>query len=97
MKIKEGFVLRQVADATIVVPSGKASLDFNGMITLNETGAFLWKLLETDTDEEAMVRAMLSEYDADESTARAGIKRFIGKLDGEGLIDRGEPADERTT
>ncbi len=87
MKIREGFVLRQVADATIVVPSGTASLDFNGMITLNETGAFLWKLLESDTDEEAMVSAMLKEYDVDEKTAKAGISKFVARLKNEGLLE----------
>ena len=86
MKIKEGFILRNVADATIVVPAGKATLDLNGMITLNETGAFLWRLLETDTDEEAMLRAMLGEFDVDEATARAGIARFVSKLKNEGLL-----------
>lgn len=87
MKIREGFVLRQVADATIVVPSGTASLDFNGMITLNETGAFLWKLLESDTDEETMVSAMLKEYDVDEKTAKAGISKFVARLKNEGLLE----------
>ena len=86
MKIKEGFVLKQVADATIVVPAGKASLDFNGMITLNDTGAFLWRLLEEDTTEEEMLAAMLKEYEVDESTARAGIARFVKKLGSEGLL-----------
>lgn len=87
MKIKQGFVLRQVADATIVVPSGKASLDFNGMITLNETGAFLWGLLETETTEDAMVEAMLAEYEVEEEVARAGIERFVAKLNAEGLLE----------
>lgn len=86
MKIKEGFILRNVADATIVVPAGKATLDFNGMITLNETGAFLWRLLESDTDEEAMLKAMLAEFDVDEATAKAGIARFVSKLQNEGLL-----------
>lgn len=87
MKIKQGFVLRQVADATIVVPSGKASLDFNGMITLNETGAFLWSLLENETTVDEMVVAMLADYEVDEATARAGIERFVAKLDSEGLLE----------
>ena len=87
MKIREGFVLKQVADATIVVPSGKASLDFNGMITLNDTGAFLWKLLESETDEEAMVRAMLAEYDVGEEKAKAGIRKFVERLSQEGLLE----------
>lgn len=86
MKIKEGFILRNVADATIVVPAGKATLDFNGMITLNETAAFLWHLLETDTDEEAMLKAMLAEFDVDEATAKVGIARFVAKLQNEGLL-----------
>ena len=79
MKIKEGFVLKNVADATIVVPAGTASLDFNGMITLNDTGAFLWHLLEEETTEEAMLAAMLKEYEVDEATARAGIAKFVKK------------------
>ena len=87
MKIKEGFVLRNVADATIVVPTGKASLDFNGMITLNETGAFLWRLLESDTNEEAMLAAMLAEFEVGEATAKAGIERFVAKLKSEGLLE----------
>ena len=86
MKIRDGFVLRQVADATIVVPAGDAAIDFNGMITLNETAAFLWSLLEKETDEEEMVRAMLEEYEVEEETARAGIERFVEKLRAEGLL-----------
>jgi hypothetical protein len=86
MKIRDGFVLRQVADATIVVPAGDTAIDFNGMITLNETAAFLWSLLESDTDEEAMVKAMLAEYEVDEETARNGIERFVNKLRDEGLL-----------
>ncbi|MBO4848845.1 MAG: PqqD family protein [Clostridia bacterium] len=86
MKIRDGFVLRQVADATIVVPAGEASMDFNGMITLNETAAFLWRLLEKETTEEELVAAMLGEYDVDEERAKAGIKRFVEKLGKEGLL-----------
>ncbi len=86
MKVKEGFILRNVADATVVVPTGKASLDFNGMITLNDTGAFLWRQLENDVSMDDILKAMLSEYDVDEATARGGIERFIEKLRAEGLL-----------
>ncbi len=86
MKIKEGFVLRRVADATIVVPAGKTALDFNGMITLNDTAAFLWKLLEEDRNEDELLKAMLGEYDVEEDIARAGIERFVKKLSAEGLL-----------
>lgn len=87
MRIKQGFVLRQVADATIVVPSGKTAIDFNGMITLNDTGAFLWKQMENETTPEQVLEAMLREYDVDEATAKAGVAKFMGKLKDAGLLE----------
>ena len=47
MKIKEDFILRKVADSYVVVPVNNMSLDFNGIINLNETGAFLFKLMQS--------------------------------------------------
>lgn len=87
MKIKDGFLLRQIAGGTVVVPVGKASVDFNGMITLNETGAFLWKLLENDISEEELLQRLTAEYDISEDIAKADINAFIGKLKDAGLID----------
>ena len=46
MKLNENFVLRQVADTWVVLPLGDATVDFHGMLTLNETGALLWEALE---------------------------------------------------
>lgn len=86
MKLKSGFVLREVAGSCVVVPVG-AELDFNGMITLNETGKTLWTSLENDTDEDALVAALLAEYDADEATARKGVIAFIDKLREHGFIE----------
>ena len=79
MKIKEGFVLQEVAGQTVVVPVG-GGLDLNMMITLNETGAFLWKQLEQETDEATVVAALLAEYDVDKKTAGAHVAAFIKKL-----------------
>ena len=78
MKIKEGFILREVAGDTIVMPGG--DIELNGMITLNETGAFLWKLLETETTEEELARAIVKEYSVDEETAAAAVHNFVEKL-----------------
>ena len=79
MKIKDGFILREVAGETVVIPTGD-TLDLNMMITLNETGSFLWKLLDQETDETAMVSALLGEYDVDEETARTSVSAFVAKL-----------------
>lgn len=79
MKIKAGFILRQMAGKTIALPTD-GDIDLNKMITLNGTGAFLWERLMTETDEDALVAALLAEYDVDEETARASVQRFVGKL-----------------
>lgn len=76
MKIKSDYLLRKVADSYVVVPVGKATVDFNGMINLNETGAFLWQQLQKDADEETLLKAMLMEYEVDEETAEVGIASF---------------------
>lgn len=79
MKIKEGFLLRQVAGQTVVLPVG-SGLDLNMMITLNDTGAFLWDKLQQETDTEALVAALLAEYDVDEARARTSVDAFVQKL-----------------
>jgi len=62
MKIKEGFLLRQVADNWVVLPVGQACVDFNGMLSLNDSGALLWKALEQGGDREALADAF-NKYD----------------------------------
>lgn len=79
MKLKEGFLLREVAGETVVIPTG-ANLDLNMMITLNDTGRFLWEHLENETDVDTLVSALLAEYEVDESTARAAVIAFVEKL-----------------
>lgn len=85
MKIKEGFLLRKVAGQTVVLPVG-ADLDLNLMITLNETGAFLWEKLQSETSQEALVAALLADYDVDEATAAKCVAAFVKKLDDHGFL-----------
>ncbi len=87
MKTRNGFMLRNVAGKDIVVAVGSASMDFNGLISLNETGAFLWKLLEEGTDYETLVKAMLAEYDIDKATAEKGVNDFLQGCRNAELID----------
>lgn len=80
MKIKDGFILREVAGNHIVVPVGQTSIDFNGMINLNETGAFIWQHLTEDITETELLTAMMQQYDVDEPTAQKDISAFVQKL-----------------
>ncbi|MBR2870604.1 MAG: PqqD family protein [Clostridia bacterium] len=86
MKIKEGFILREVSGSFIVVAVGEGTKTFNGMIQLNETGAFLWKLLESGATEEQMAEQMMKEYAVEKQVALCDVKEFIGSLKEANLI-----------
>lgn len=86
MKIKENYMLRKVADCYVVVPIGAAVAEFNGMINLNEVGAFLWRQLETETTPDKVLAAMLEEYEVDEAVAKADLDKFIKELEDANLI-----------
>ena len=85
MKLKDGFLVREVAGQTVVLPVG-GDLDLDMMITLNETGAFLWEKLRENTDEAALVAALLAEYDVDEATAKQAVANFVAKLSDNGFL-----------
>ncbi len=86
MKIAEGFILKNIAGTNIVVPVGANTVTFKAVITLNDSGAFLWQQLSEDKTEEELVMAMLSEYDVDRQTAETDVAEFIENLTKAGLI-----------
>jgi len=86
MKIKEGFVLRQVADNWVVLPVGQASVNFNGMISLNESGVLLWRTLEQGGDRIALADALLNEYEVEREEALADVDAFLTALTKAGCI-----------
>lgn len=85
MKIKEGFLRREVAGQNVVLPGGD-TLDLNVMITLNETGAFLWERMQSETNQEALVEALLGEYDVDRTMAADCVADFVKKLEDNGFL-----------
>ena len=87
MKLNDNFVLRQVADMWVVLPIGAATVDFNGMLTLNESGVLLWRALEQGGDCDALVDALLNEYEVDRETALADVEAFLVKLTEAGCIE----------
>lgn len=88
MKIKQNFVLRQVADTWVVLPLAEATLDFNGMLTLNETGVMLWRMLEQGTTREEMADAITAEYDVKYAQALGDIDEYLEKLNRAGCIEK---------
>lgn len=86
MKISKDFILKEIAGEFIVIPVGKNLVDFNAVITLNETGAFLWNQMQNDCDISHLIEALVSEFDVDEETAGADIDEFIKKLTSVGIL-----------
>ena len=87
MKIKNTFALRQIAGTWVALPLGSATVDFTGMLTLNESGVILWRLLEGGCTKEEMADALVKEYEVNYDEALADVEVFIKKLDDAGCID----------
>lgn len=81
LKIKKGFLLRRLGEEHMAVAIGEASREFNGMIRLNETGAFYWKELEKGTTEEELTAKTLERFEGlEEATARRDVREFLDAI-----------------
>lgn len=88
MKIQKEFVLREIAGDYVIIPTGKTVLTFNGLITVNEVGADLWKMLQSEVTFEDLLQGILGTYDVDEETAREDIQEFLDTLIEGGILDK---------
>lgn len=88
MKIQDGYVLREIAGQFMAIPIGSRVKDLHGLIALNETGAFLWKLLSSkDCDIYYLTNSLTSEYDVTDSDAQTAVTGFIEMLNQEKLLE----------
>ncbi len=88
MRIEKEFILREIAGDYIIIPTGSTVLEFNGLITVNEVGVTLWKLLQDEVSMEQLVQGVLAEYDVEEAVAREDIQEFLDKLTESGILKR---------
>jgi hypothetical protein len=88
MKIKEGFVLRSIGDNYMVVGEGLAQIDFNKIISLNSTAAYLWKAVQgKEFTVQDLKDLLLGEYDVDETTALKDASALAEKWAEAGLTE----------
>lgn len=87
MKLKEGFILKEIVGNHLVVPIGSNLVDFNAIMTLNDTGAFLWEQLQTDKDVDELVNAMCKEYDIGKDAAKNDVEEFVNTLKSTNLFE----------
>lgn len=88
MKKVDDFILREIADEYVLVPTGSASKVFDGIITFNEQAAFLWNKLDECDNIKALAEKLTDEYDVDEETALKDVETFIGRLFQAGIINK---------
>lgn len=87
MKINNSFVLRKVAQTWVILPLADENVNFNGMMTLNDSAAMLWHTLEQGADRDDLVKALTSEYAVSVQQAQADVDELIQKLHSAGCID----------
>ncbi len=87
MKIKSNYVLKKVADSYVVISLGGSRVDLNTIITLNETGAFIWEQIKNGADKDTVVDAILAEYDVGREKAEADVDAFCEKISAAGLVE----------
>ncbi len=86
MKIKDGYLLREVAGTPVVVPLS-SDTTFRNMLKLNATGKFLWEHLAEATTREALVSVLLDEYEVEEARAAADVDAFLATLRELGVLE----------
>ena len=86
MRIKEGFVIREVAGQIMVIATGEASKDFHGMIKLNATGRDIWEGLQAGLSEDEIAGKLQDKYQIEESEAKADTVAFLNKMGEMGFL-----------
>lgn len=85
MKIKEGYRLRKVGNNSIVVAVG--GINFTGLITVNETGTYIWNMLEKGAETDEIVDALAKECNVNADDIRSEVEEFISELKGADLVE----------
>ena len=88
MKIKENYVMREVAGQSIVIAIGEESERFKGMINLNRTGRDVWKYLETGMDLVGIAKKIAEKYEVDENIAEHDVEKMLDKLYRAGVLEK---------
>ena len=87
MKAKPGFILRNVVDEYILMPTGDNIGQFNGTVLLNEVSALVWEKLQNPVSREDLLKAILDEFEVEKAVASADLDNLLATLRGYGVIE----------
>lgn len=88
MKIKDGFIKRQVVGKWVVVPTEKLSKQYNGIIELNETANKIWEGLVKGLSPEEIATSIVEEFEVSYENALTDINKMIEDMTKEGIIEQ---------
>lgn len=87
MRLKKGYILHNAGGEYLMVATGKAAREFNGLVRNNETAQFLLSKLQSDVTEEQLTDALLEAYQVNRETAARDVHRLVERLTDEGFLD----------
>ena len=89
MRIKNGFVLRQVCGENVIVGEGLGAINFGKMLALNETAAWLWQqaVAMSDFTVDALAQKLCDEYEVSLDEAQADVKSIVAEWQQVGVIE----------
>lgn len=87
MKIRSGFILREVLGSPMVVATGDAARNFHGMIKLNETAGFIWHCLQDGLTEPQIAAKLAEVYDVSPERAAADVAALLRQMDEHGFLE----------
>lgn len=86
MRVKEGFVIREIMGQTVAIPTGKVSEEFTGMVKLNDTGRDIWEAVSDGMPEEEIVDMISEKYEVSKENAKSDVKKFISNMEAKGFF-----------
>lgn len=87
MKIKDNFILREIAGEHILIPVGEAALRVHGMVTLSESALLLYEKLQSECTEEDLVDVLTAEYEVGRDEALRDVEAFLGQMRQVGILE----------
>ena len=85
-KVKDDFLMKNIADEFVVIPRGNIALNFNATLVFNQTGAFLWKKMNDFTSVNDLADLLVQEYKIDKELAMIDVEKFVSKLKNNDLL-----------
>ena len=87
MKIKEGFLLREIANTHIIVPVAERVIDFKGIMILSGVSPAIVEYMNEHRTREEILEHVLDLYDIDKETAENDLDKFISHMEASGVLE----------